>query len=66
MQTLLLLLIYVPEEKHSVIGYPLMLFGVPAFDCIVVSMPMLIYIPHLNGNILVLHPLLDKVIEKYG
>jgi hypothetical protein len=42
-----------------------MLFGIPILSCTVGPTPILIYIPHLDGNILVLHQLLDILIEKY-
>ena len=44
----------------------LMLFGILTLSCTVVPTSMLIYIPHLDVNILVLHQLLDILIEKYS
>ena len=35
-------------------------------DCTVGPVPILLYIPHLDGNILVLHPLPAKIIEWWG
>ena len=40
--------------------------GISNLDCTVGPMPILLYIPHLDGNILVLHPLFDKIIEWWG
>jgi hypothetical protein len=46
------------------LSYNAVQFAIPNLDGIVGPMPMLMYVPHLDGNILILHPLLDKVIEK--
>jgi len=52
-------------QKNIVRRFLLMLFGIPTLGCTVGPTPMLICIPHLDGNILVLHQLLDALIEKY-
>jgi hypothetical protein len=46
------------------LSYNAVQFGIPTLDGIVGPMPMLTYVSHLDGNILILHPFLDKVIEK--
>jgi hypothetical protein len=64
--TRLPVLISVPAGKYIglFLSYNADSFGIPIRECTVGPMPMNIYIQHLEANILVLNPLLNKVIEK--
>ena len=60
---LLLLVISVPAKVNIrlLLSYNAVKFRIPTLNYIFGSIPILIYIPQLDGNILVLHQLLDIV-----
>lgn len=45
------------------LSYNTLQLGISTLDCIVGPMPMFIYVPHIGGNIIVLHQTFDMIIE---
>jgi hypothetical protein len=46
------------------LAYNFLQFGIPSLESTVGPVPMFIYIPHGDGNILARDPLLEVAIEK--